>query len=216
MSLYSKYMRAVLIFDIVVVLFLLTVLMYACSNNDSKQIANEIVYIPIVYAEPIKEENKIIEQFYENTNEENSYVYYKVYDFFYGTDKYHSLDSKLQKYTYDLCVEYEIEDYYTLILCQLFYESKYETDLISETDDYGIAQINKCNHKSLREKLGITDFLNAEQSIKCNIYLMSDYLKKYGVESALFCYNTGKPNGSNTYSKNIMYMWNNGVKEIKE
>lgn len=144
------------------------------------------------------------------------YVYYKVYDFFYGSDKYHKLDKDLQEYTYELCIENEIEEYFTLILCQLYYESQYKTDVVSQSGDYGIAQINKCNHKWLSKELGITDFLDAKQSISCNIYMMSDYLKKYSVESSLFCYNTGSPDGSNTYSSNISYMWNNGVKKIKE
>lgn len=144
------------------------------------------------------------------------YVYYEVYDFYYGSDEYHSLDCNLQEYTYDLCIEYGIEKYYTLILCQLYYESQYKPDAVSESSDYGIAQINKCNHKWLSEELGITDFLDAKQSILCNIYLMSNNLKKYSVESSLFCYNTGSPNGSNTYSRNIFYMWNNGVRKIKE
>lgn len=144
------------------------------------------------------------------------YKYYKVYDFYYGSNKYHKLDYKLQEYTYDLCIKYKIEKYYTLILCQLYYESQYKTDIISGTNDYGIAQINKCNHKWLSKELGITNFLNAKQSILCNIYLMSNNLKKYSVESSLFCYNTGSPNGSNTYSRNIFYMWNNGVRKIKE
>lgn len=144
------------------------------------------------------------------------YVYYKVYDFFYGTDKYHKLDYELQEYTYDLCIKNGIEEYYTLILCQLYYESEYKTDIVSASNDYGIAQINKSNHEWLSEELGITDFLDAKQSISCNIYMMSDYLKKYSVESSLFCYNTGSPDGSNTYSRNISYMWNSGVKKIKE
>lgn len=144
------------------------------------------------------------------------YVYYEVYDFYYGSNEYHNLDYKLQEYAYDLCIEYGIEDYYTLILCQLYYESKYDPNVISESNDYGIAQINKCNHKWLSKKLDITNFLDAKQSILCNIYLMSNNLKKYSVESSLFCYNTGSPNGSNTYSRNIFYMWNNGVRKIKE
>lgn len=143
------------------------------------------------------------------------YVYYEVYDFFYGSETYHTLDYELQEYTYDLCVENQIEEYYTLILCQLYYESQYKADAISKSNDYGIAQINKCNHEWLSGKLGITDFLDAKQSIACNIYMMSNCLKKYSVESSLFCYNTGKVNGSNAYSDNVIYMWNNGVRKIE-
>ena len=159
---------------------------------------------------------EMIKETVETSSNWDPYTYYEVYDFFYGSNQYHSLDYELQRYTYNLCVEYGIEEYYTLILCQLYYESQYRADVISASNDYGIAQINICNHKWLSKTLGITNFLDPEQSILCNIYMMSNNLKKYSVESSLFCYNTGKPNGSNTYSNNIIYMWNNGVREIEE
>ena len=144
------------------------------------------------------------------------YVIYEVYDAFYGSDKWHMLDAELQKYTYELCIEYGIEKYFTLILCQLYYESQYDEDAVSQTSDYGMAQINRTNHKWLSKELGITNFLDAKQSILCNIYMMSSNLKKYSVESSLFCYNTGKRNGSNRYSRNIIYLWNNCVRQVEE
>lgn len=144
------------------------------------------------------------------------YKYYEVYDYYYHSNEYHALDFKLQEYTYVLCVEYGITDYFTLILCQLFYESSYRPTAISKTNDYGIAQINTCNHEWLSKKLGITDFLDPKQSILCNIYMMSGYIEKYGPEKALTKYNTGKAKTPNKYAKNIMYMWENGVREIKQ
>lgn len=145
----------------------------------------------------------------------NTYKYYEVYDFFYNSDAYHALDFELQELTYDLCVNYGIKEYFTLILCQLYYESEYNTTAKSSTNDYGIAQINVCNHKWLTEKLGITDFYDPKQSILCNVYMMSGYIKKYGPEKALTKYNTGKAKAPNRYTKNIMYMWENGVREIE-
>lgn len=144
-----------------------------------------------------------------------SYKYYEVYDFFYRSDRYHALDFELQELTYDLCVNYGIEEYFTLILCQLYYESEYKTTAKSKTNDYGIAQINKCNHEWLSKELGITDFLDPKQSILCNVYMMSGYIEKYGPEKALTKYNTGKAKAPNKYTKNIMYMWENGVREIE-
>lgn len=154
------------------------------------------------------------EQYQEEVEKESEYTYYKVYDEFYGSNDYHTLDKELQEYMYDLCVEYEIEDYYSLLLCQLFYESLYRSDVISRTDDYGIAQINICNHKWLSETLGVTDFLDPKQGILCNVYLMSESLKNYDAENSLCRYNTGKP-GSNQYSQNIMYLWENNIIEVE-
>ena len=226
---------------IALVTFIITtsiIFIHTCDDKEKQVIKKrevmltEVEHVPITYFSSslivsnnnLTKERKVIssnsieapEELVRLASNKKPYVYYEVYDFFYGSDKYHSLDYELQEYTYELCIEYDIEEYYTLILCQLYYESKYNAKAISSSGDYGIAQINKCNHKWLSRKLGITDFLDAEQSISCNIYMMSDFLKKYNVESSLFCYNTGSPNGSNTYSDNIIYMWNNGVREIKE
>lgn len=144
--------------------------------------------------------------------DKTEYKYYKIVD--NGHQK--MLSKELQKYTYDLCVEYDIAEYFTLILCQLYKESSYREDIISESNDYGIAQINICNHKWLSKELGITDFLDPKQSILCNIFIMSRNLKKYNVESALVCYNTGKPYTSNPYARDIISLWNNCIVEIEE
>lgn len=147
------------------------------------------------------------------------YKYYEVYDKFYGSDEWHHLSKKLQKHTYELCIEYGIEKYYTLILAQLYYESQYDADVISKTNDYGIAQINKCNHKYLKEELGIDDFLDPYQGILANIYMMSGYLKQVGPEKALLWYNSGNPNTkikrSWNYKSNIITLWKDYVREME-
>lgn len=211
----SKYIRGILL-SYVFITTLMTPIS-VCSDTKTQIVKKEqIIQNEFLYSSGVEtvfnEEPKEIIKLASNGK---PYVYYKVYDFFYDSEKYHKLDYKLQEYTYELCIEYGIEEYYSLILCQLFYESKYNPTVISNTGDYGIAQINEFNHEWLSEKLGITDFLDAKQSIKCNIFMMSNYLKKYSVESSLFCYNTGSPNGSNAYARNIIYMWENGVKEVK-
>ena len=147
---------------------------------------------------------------------QSPYKYYTVVVNDYRT----TLRYDLQEYTYDLCVEYGITEYFTLILCQLYKESTYRENLISGTNDYGIAQINACNHDRLSKELGITDFLDPKQSILCNIYLMSDYIEKYGVERALICYNGGSPNSKNEraheYARNIIKLWNNNIVETEK
>lgn len=144
------------------------------------------------------------------------YKYYKIVDNGYET----TLDYALQEYTYDLCVEYNITEYFTLILSQLYKESTYRYDVISSSNDWGIAQINECNHDWLREELGITDFLDPRQSILCNIYLMSDNLENYSIEASLICYNAGKPNSTNEcakqYAEDIVGLWNDCIVEIQK
>ena len=103
------------------------------------------------------------------------------------------LDTELQRYTYDLCVEYGVEDYYSLMLAVMWHESNFNEKVVSRTNDYGLMQINKINHKWLFEKFGITDFLDAKQNIKAGVYMLSTYLLKYeDIDKALMAYNLGE------------------------
>lgn len=101
-----------------------------------------------------------------------------------------------------MCQAYEIDFY--LIMAQMEIESDYQPELISSTNDYGLMQINVCNHEWLSEVLGITDFLDPYQSIKAGIYVMSNHLDKYkNVSKALMAYNMGSSRAESLWSKGI-------------
>ena len=103
------------------------------------------------------------------------------------------LSKDLQLYTYNKCIEYGILDHYELVLAMMWQESNYTADLISKTDDYGIMQINSCNHSWLVDLLGPTDFLDASDNINAGVYVISKLLIKYGDEhKALMAYNMGE------------------------
>ena len=103
------------------------------------------------------------------------------------------LADDLQLYTYNLCEEYGITLHYPLVLAVMGHESRYDEKVISRTNDYGLMQINKVNHNWLREKLSITDFLDAKQNIHAGVYMLSTYLNKYDtVNEALMAYNMGE------------------------
>ena len=75
----------------------------------------------------------------------------------------------------------------------MYHESGFQTDIVSGTNDYGLMQINKCNHDWLSKKLGKSNFLDPYTSIEAGVYILSDYLKKYDdVQTALVCYNMGE------------------------
>ena len=94
-----------------------------------------------------------------------------------------------------------------LILAMMDQESDYRTSLISTTNDYGIMQINKANHAWLRDTLGITDFLDPEQNIRCGIYMIGELLAKYDgdLHRALTSYNRGEGGANKFYSRNGTY-----------
>lgn len=87
-----------------------------------------------------------------------------------------------------------------LLLAMMDQESDYRTDAISSTGDYGIMQINEINHPRLRAELGITDFLEPEQSIACGAYMIGALLDDYDgdIHHALTAYNRGA-GGAATY-----------------
>ena len=140
-----------------------------------------------------------------NNNERPNKIYYVDDN---GYKSY--FDECYQNYLYDLCVKYGITEYYTLLIAQIYHESTFRTNLISSTNDYGLMQINACNHSWLRNKLGISDFLDPYENMRAGVDMMSSYLHKYGdAEKALVCYNLGeggaKGVSSTSYSRGVLY-----------
>lgn len=114
------------------------------------------------------------------------------------------LSKELQLYTYTRCVDYGIADHYELVLAMMWQESNFTPDTISKTNDYGIMQINACNHEWLRDVLGTTNFLDASQNIDAGTYIISKMLLKYEDEhKALMAYNMGERGASLNWEAGI-------------
>ena len=128
------------------------------------------------------------------------------------------LSKDLQLYTYNRCVEYDIPDHYELVLAMMWQESNYTANLISPTNDYGIMQINSCNHSWLVDLLGPTDFLDASDNINAGVYVISKLLIKYGDEhKALMAYNMGEHGASlNWQAGNYTSKYSRGVVAKRE
>lgn len=114
------------------------------------------------------------------------------------------LSEELQLYTYTRCVDYGIADHYELVLAMMWQESNFTPDTISKTNDYGIMQINVCNHEWLRDVLGTTNFLDVSQNIDAGTYIISKLLIKYEDEhKALMAYNMGERGASLNWEAGI-------------
>lgn len=123
------------------------------------------------------------------------------------------LSKELQEYTYKECVQYGIQTEYPTIIAMMWHESNFTSDLISKTHDYGIMQINICNHESLSKALHIANFLDTKSSILAGIYTYSSYFRTYNSRTkALMAYNLGSygmkerikhGNYSSSYSRDI-------------
>ena len=114
------------------------------------------------------------------------------------------LDADVQEFTYYLAYGYNIDFY--LIMALMEQESMYKADTISSTNDYGLMQINKCNHEWLSEELGITDFLDPYQNIMAGTYEIHRLFEKYGdTNKVLMAYNMGEGGARR--------LWNQGIYE---
>lgn len=98
-----------------------------------------------------------------------------------------------QDYLWQLCVEKDIEQYYELLIAQMYHESAFDPSAQSKTSDSGIMQINECNHEWLSKIVGDDDFLDPYTNMQAGTYLMASFLHKYeDVHKALVCYNMGE------------------------
>ena len=98
----------------------------------------------------------------------------------------------LQETMQDCCERYGVP--YALALAIAEVETHFDPDAVSPTNDYGLMQINKCNHEWL-QSLGM-DPLTHTGNIEAGLYMIGNYLNKYGdTEMALMAYNNG-PSGA--------------------
>ena len=113
-----------------------------------------------------------------------------------------NLDEATQELTFYLCKGYDID--WTMVMALMQKESSFRSDIISSTDDYGLMQINKCNHEWLEETIGVTDFLDKEQNIRAGVFVLRKLFEEYTDPNlVLMAYNMG----SNGAEK----LWNKGI-----
>lgn len=111
------------------------------------------------------------------------------------------LPEELQEFTYYLCEAYYID--FNFAMAVMFTESSFRADIINGSD-YGLMQINECNHKDLEDKLGVTNFLEPYQNIRAGLYILRGLFEKYD-EPSLVCmaYNMGEYGASVLWDKGI-------------
>lgn len=114
------------------------------------------------------------------------------------------LSEELQEYTYYLCEAYYIDFEFAMAL--MYTESSFNTDAISKTGDYGLMQINQCNHESLSSALGISDFTEPYGNIRAGLFILRGLFEKYD-DAAKVCmaYNMGE------YGASVL--WQQGIYE---
>jgi hypothetical protein len=113
------------------------------------------------------------------------------------------MDADLQEFVFILSRAYNID--WTLVMAIIDHESSFRPEVVSETHDYGLMQINQSNHQWLSENLGVTDFLDEEQNIRCGIYVLNQLFEEFNgnTHMVLMSYNLGE--------SAAMKLWSGGV-----
>lgn len=123
-------------------------------------------------------------------------------DFVFTTEIPVTFGEDLQEFTYYLSAAYDID--YTLVLAIISKESSFMPDGISSTNDYGLMQINACNHEWLTEELGITDFIDPYENIKAGLFILRGLFEKYDSTSkVLMAYSMGENGASKLWEQGI-------------
>ncbi len=112
------------------------------------------------------------------------------------------MSDELQGYLYEACEETGVP--FELALALIGNESGYRPEVISKTNDYGLMQINTCNHEWLEEELGVEDFLDPEDNITAGLYILSGYFEKYeDPNMVLMAYNMGEYGAQQQWEKGV-------------
>lgn len=139
--------------------------------------------------EIVNEESLVIEQIEDrdlqnsdsNSNEIETNMKLQPKEIFNGYNC--NCPIKYQEYIYEMCEKYNIP--FNVVITILDNESNglFNTNgVISDWDDYGLCQINICNHDVIYEKFGFTseDLLNNPyKNIEAASYLISEICKMY-------------------------------------
>lgn len=115
------------------------------------------------------------------------------------------LGKELQEYTYDLCVENDVD--YELVLAVMWRESRFKLDATGYNDngtqDSGVMQINDCNKEWIADELNVTDLYDPRQNILAGVTMLSDLIGTYGEHDGLTAYGAGEAGMLGLKSKGI-------------
>lgn len=112
------------------------------------------------------------------------------------------LNEDVQEFIFYLSAGYNIDFTFTMALMQ--HESGFQADVISATDDYGLMQINSCNHDYLKETIGVSDFLEPYSNIRSGMFILRKLFEKYETpEKVLMAYNMGEGGASKLWERGI-------------
>ena len=173
-----------------ILLLLLWMLLEAKLLDQEIKIENDkfVLFPSILTTTVIVDENKTHKN-EDETNNEN--LYYDI-----------PLSEEIQSFIFLECRINNISE--KLVISIIEVESDFDASIISNTNDYGLMQINKINHEEIIAKLGIIDFLDEKQNIEAGIYMLAQIVSKYDeLNQILMVYNNGEAGAKALWDKGI-------------
>ena len=113
------------------------------------------------------------------------------------------LSDSLQRYLYEICADEGVP--LELVLAMIEYESGFDPEAVSQTDDYGLMQINAVNHEWLNEEYRCADMMNPYQNVFCGVSIIGSYIERYDgdLTKALMAYNMGDSGAQEAWSNGV-------------
>lgn len=112
------------------------------------------------------------------------------------------LDSDVQEFIYYLSKGYNMDFIFVMAIIQQ--ESGYQLDAVSNTDDYGLMQINKVNHGYITDEIGVTNYLDPYENVRAGMFILRKLFEKYETpEKVLMAYNLGESGAKALWDKGV-------------
>lgn len=107
-----------------------------------------------------------------------------------------------QQFLYYLARGYDID--YTLLLALIQHESGFRAEVVSDSHDYGLMQINEVNHGYLCKALGVKNFLDPYQNMSSGTFILRQLFQRYDdTDKVLMAYNMGESGAKKLWDKGI-------------
>ena len=91
---------------------------------------------------------------------------------------------------------------FTFVMAIIQQESGYQPDAVSNTDDYGLMQINKVNHGYITDEIGVTNYLDPYENVRAGMFILRKLFEKYETpEKVLMAYNLGESGAKALWDK---------------
>ena len=112
------------------------------------------------------------------------------------------LHKDIQEFIY--CLSYDCNISFPFVMGLINTESNFQYGIISNSNDYGLMQINKINHRWLSETLGVTDFVDPYENTRSGIFILRKLFEKYEEPAkVLMAYNLGESGASKLWEQGI-------------